>query len=89
MSCTVVSFNDENVDFFFEKNEQAVAEWCRKNHKQAGRGTDTLREAKAIYFPIQTTKKTFVVAFSCNQTKFTVTDKLILAQIINVLTVVL
>lgn len=85
ISCTVISFNDENVDFFFDKNEQAVAEWCRKNNKQAGRATDTLRQANAIYFPVKTGRRTYAIAFSCLQSKMTVTEKLVFSQLLNIL----
>lgn len=89
VTCSVAPFEKENVDFFFDQNERAVAEWCAKNGKSAGRGTDTLREAKAIYFPVKAARRTFVVAFSCVQSKMTVTEKLVFSQIQTVLQVVL
>ena len=79
----------ENVGFFGEGNETAVAEWCRKNHKAAGRGTDTLRESKAIYFPVTTNTETVVVAFSCMERKLTVTERLIFYQLENLLRMIL
>lgn len=79
----------ENVGFFGEGNETAVAEWCRKNHKAAGRGTDTLRESKAIYFPVTMNTETVVVAFSCMERKLTVTERLIFYQLENLLRMIL
>lgn len=89
VTCSVAPFENENVDFFFDRNERAVAEWCAKNGKSAGRGTDTLREAKAIYFPVKAARRTYVVGFSCVQSKMTVTEKLVFSQIQTVLQVVL
>lgn len=81
-SSAVISLNGENVSFFDEKNEQAVAEWSKKNNKAAGRGTDTLRNAKAIYFPISANDKCIcIVAFACLSTKMMVTDKIIFNQL--------
>lgn len=89
-SCTIVtdddsvaiSLNGENISFFDEQNEQAVAEWSRKNNKTAGRGTDTLRNAKAIYFPISSNDKCVcIIAFACLTVKMTLTDKIIFSQL--------
>lgn len=85
----IFPFENEDVGFFSDKNETAVAEWCAKNGKSAGRGTDTLREAKAIYFPVRTAERTYVVAFSCVKSKMTVTEKLVFSQIQTVLQIVL
>lgn len=89
VSCSIAPFEDEKVDFFFDENELSVAEWSRKNEKNAGCGTDTLRESKAIYFPVRTARRTFVVAFSCVNSKMSVTEKCIFAQIQPVLQAVL
>ena len=83
-----VSWNGEDIKFFDEINERAVLEWCRKNEKTAGRGTDTLREAKAIYFPIRTRKEIVVIGFSCQKSKMTVTDRLIFLQLESLLRIV-
>ncbi len=71
----------EPTDFWDDKNEKAVAEWCRTNGKEAGKGTDTLREAKAIYFPIVTKSGATIVSFSCRNSKMTVTDRMIFKQL--------
>lgn len=95
---TALSINDKvyaapkgshDIALFQEENELAVAEWCRVNKKSAGRGTDTLRGAKAIYYPIQTPKGIAVIAFCCIDRKLTVTEKLIFHQLENVLKLVL
>ncbi len=79
------AWGDESTDFWEDGNEKAVAEWCRKNGKAAGKGTDTLREAQAIYFPIETKSGTTVVSFSCRNSKMTVTDRMIFSQLESVL----
>lgn len=87
--CTVVSWKNEDVDFFNEINEIAVMEWCKKNKKAAGKGTDTLRSAKAVYLPIETKNKTAVIAFSCQTSKLTVTELMIFQQLASVLKLIL
>lgn len=48
---------------FGNENEAASAEWSWKNGKPAGRGTDTLREAKGIYFPLETPRQKRALLF--------------------------
>ena len=54
-----------------------------------GRGTDTLREAKGIYFPLAVKSETVVIGFSCKKSKMSVTDRMIFSQIEKVLKAVL
>ena len=61
--------------------KKAVEEWAEKNQKPAGRGTDTLREARAIYLPVITQNGIAVVSFSCAHSKLSVTEHLIFGQI--------
>lgn len=86
---TVVSWKNENVDFFSEQNEIAVMEWCKKNKKPAGKGTDTLRLAKAVYFPVETKGDTAVIAFSCQTSKLTVTERMMFQQLVSLLKLIL
>ena len=72
-----VSYGGEDISFFDEENEVAVAEWCKTNRKSGGRGTDTLREAQGIYFPLGAKSETVVIGFSCKKSKMTVTDRMI------------
>lgn len=78
----VYQWNNENADFFDETNEKAVAKWCEKNRKSAGSGTDTLRQTKAIYFPVVSNEQTIaVIAFSCIHSKLAVAEKIILHEL--------
>lgn len=44
-----------------------------KNNLPAGRGSDTLRDAEALYIPIKTRTGIAVVSFCCLNSKLTVT----------------
>lgn len=78
----VYQWNNEVIGFFDETNEKAVAKWCEKNGKPAGIGTDTLRQTKAIYFPVILNEQTIaVIAFSCLRGKLSVTEKIILYEL--------
>ena len=66
-----------------------MAEWCVTNGKSAGRGTDTLRDAKGTYFPIKARRGYSVVAFDCSKVKLTVTERLIFNQLNDLLKIVL
>ena len=70
-------------------DEVAVAKWCKTNRKSDGRGTDTLREAKGIYFPLAVKSETVVIGFSCKKSKMSVTDRMIFSLIEKVLKAVL
>ena len=59
----VTSWENEDISFWSLVHEQAVAEWVKKNQKPAGKGTDTLREAQAIYLPVITKGSVTVVSF--------------------------
>lgn len=76
----VSSWQGEDLRFFEEPNELAVAEWSRKNGKPVGKGTETLRAAKAIYFPIETGHGAVILAFSCIGSKMSVTDRFVFNQ---------
>ncbi len=52
-----------------------------KNNLPAGRGSDTLRDAKALYLPIKTKTGFAVVSFTCLNSKLTLTDHLVFGQI--------
>lgn len=86
---TIQAWKDEKIEFFNDQKEIAVAEWCRKNLKAAGKGTDTLRDAKAAYYPIRSNNKICVIALSCTSSKLTVTDKLIFGQLEHLLQIAL
>lgn len=79
------SWAGESLGPFDEENERAVAEWCRKNGKPAGKGTDTLRGARAVYFPLVSGEETAVAGFSCSVSKMSVTDRLVFRQLENIL----
>ena len=83
------SFEGESTAVFSETKECAVAEWCVTNGKSAGRGTDTLRDAKGTYFPIKARRGYSVVAFDCSKVKLTVTERLIFNQLNDLLKIVL
>lgn len=85
----VTSWENEDISFWSLVHEQAVAEWVKKNQKPAGKGTDTLREAQAIYLPVITKGSVTVVSFSCKNSKLTVTDRLIFGQIESLLRLIL
>ena len=88
-SKVVASYKNEDVSFFNEKNELAVAEWCKINNKSSGCGTDTLREAKAIYFPLSLKSKIIVRGFSCKNSKMSVTYRMTFSQIEKILKAVM
>ncbi len=83
------AWEGEDLRFFEDKNERAVAEWARKNGRAAGRGTETLREAKAIYFPVAAQSGTVIIALSCRTSKMTVTERLIFSQMETLLKLIL
>ena len=85
----VSPWENENVDFWNTAHEKAVEEWAEKNQKPAGRGTDTLREARAIYLPVITQNGVAVVSFSCAHSKLSVTERLIFGQIESLLRLIL
>lgn len=81
-SVTETAWEKEDLSFYQGRNEEAVAEWTKKNMKSAGRGTDTLRSAEAIYFPLIDNDNCLgVISFSCKNDKMSVTDKLIYYQL--------
>ena len=83
------SWAGESLGPFDEENERTVAEWCRKNGKPEGKGTDTLRGARAVYFPLVSGEQTAVAGFSCSVSKISVTDRLVFRQLENILKLVL
>lgn len=73
---------DSPADLFKGLDEEAVIEWCLKNGKPAGCGTDTLTNRHAIYFPIKKNNdERIVIVFSCLESKMSVTDRLLFSQI--------
>lgn len=83
------SWAGESLGPFDEENERTVAEWCRKNGKPEGKGTNTLRGARAVYFPLVSGEQTAVAGFSCSVSKMSVTDRLVFRQLENILKLVL
>lgn len=81
----IKSWGESDTKFWADENEKAVAEWCITNGKPAGKGTDTLRSAEAIYFPIITKTASTVISFSCQTSKMTVTDRMIFKQLESIL----
>lgn len=74
-------WNSEDCSFWDSPHEQAVIEWVKTNNLPAGKGSDTIRDAKALYLPIKTRTGIAVVSFSCLNSKLTVTDHLVFGQI--------
>lgn len=74
-------WNSEDCSFWDSPHEQAVIEWVKTNNLPAGKGSDTLQDAKALYLPIKTRTGIAVVSFSCLNSKHTVTDHLVFGQI--------
>lgn len=71
-----------DINFFDEEVEITAANWSLLNKTVAGRGTNTLRGAKAIYFPIVYQELCLgVIGFSCLYKKFTLTERLLYEQI--------
>lgn len=83
------AWDGEDIGFWNEPNEKAVVEWVKTNNRAAGKGSETLRAARALYLPISTKNSIAVVSFSCKNIKFTVTERLILGQVIPLLGLVL
>lgn len=82
-------WDSEDVRFWNEPNEKAVVEWVKTNNRAAGKGSETLRNASALYLPVQTKNGIVVIAFSCKNSKLTVTDRFIVGQIMSLLSLVL
>lgn len=74
-------WNSEDCSFWDSPHEQAVIEWIKTNNLPAGKGSDTLRDAKALCLPIKTRTGIAFVSFSCLNSKLTVTDHLVFGQI--------
>lgn len=89
MRTAISAWANEDITFWKNKNEEAVLEWAKNNRKPAGKGTDTLRSASALYLPFKTKNGIVVVSFSCRNSKLTVTDRLIFSQIEPLLQLVL
>lgn len=87
---TLSKYENEDLSFFNTPNETAVKNWCLKNQKTCGKGTDTLRGANAIYFPLyDRLGNLYVIAFSCVKSKLSVTDRMIFYQLKKTLCAVL
>lgn len=74
-------WNNEDCSFWDSPHEQAVIERVKTNNLPAGKGSDTLQDAKPLYLPINTRTGIAVVSFSCLNSKHTVTDHLVFGQI--------
>lgn len=85
----ISAWDGEDVSFWDKPNEKAVVEWVKTNNRAAGRGSETLRDAWALYLPIPTKNNIAVISFSCRNMKLTVTERLIFSQIIPLLGLVL
>lgn len=84
----VTAWNSEDVGFFDSAHEMAVAAWCKKNGKAAGKGTDTLRSAEAIYFCVNSEEQegvNCVVALSCRENKLALAERLMFFELLDVL----
>lgn len=88
-SRTVARFADEDTALLAAPHELSIADWCRRNELPAGKGTDTLRDAAAIYFPVRTRQEVVAVGFSCARSKMSVTDKLVFRQLEGLLKLIL
>ncbi|MEG2117544.1 MAG: hypothetical protein RRZ69_07690, partial [Clostridia bacterium] len=74
------------VVFFNSAVENAILNWCLSNNLPAGIGTDTLRNAQAIYIPLKLSNdKIACIAIACHKSKLSVTDKIFFSQIKNTL----
>ncbi len=73
----------EDISFFSNQTETAVAQWCRANGKPAGRGTDTLRSASAAYYPVIAAGRcAAVIGLSCaKESGLSVPDRLLLVHL--------
>ncbi|MEG1923940.1 MAG: hypothetical protein RR307_05735 [Clostridia bacterium] len=86
----IQNYNDEDLSFLDSVREKSILNWCVVNNKPAGIGTDTLRNALAIYFPLELTNKNIAcIAFSCAKSKLSVTDKMLFSQIKNTIAILL
>lgn len=83
------AWEGEDISFWQEENERAVLAWVQKNGRAAGRGSETLRGAKAVYLPVPTREGFAVLSFSCKRGKLSVTDRLIFSQVVPLLGLIL
>ena len=75
-------YQDEDTSFFDEVSDAQASAWAYQNLQSAGKSTNTLRNAKGIYFPLLSQNEVVgVVGFSCLKEKFSVTEKLLFFQI--------
>ena len=82
------SYNNMDLNFFDGTSEIEACKWAFQNNNYAGRGTNTLRNCKAIYFPLSFQNQVVaVLAFSCLASKFSVTEKLLFYQIQDTLSI--
>lgn len=58
-SAEVILHTDEKESFRFDSREDAVIKWVLNNKKRAGKTTDTLPAAKALYIPVANQHKIF------------------------------
>lgn len=89
---TIIKINDKAYSSYtniedqtlFETNiEKTAMSWVLINRTPAGRGTDTLRNANGIYFPIiYKDKLEGLIGFKCQNIKFKMTERILLQQIL-------
>ena len=84
---TIVPYDGEDVEFFRDEHERASAAWVKRNNKVAGQGTSTLRDSKAIYFPIESKHGTIAVGFSSKGGSMSVVDSATFSEIAGVLAI--
>ncbi len=83
-------YKGEDTSFFNSIEEIEAANWAFNNKMPAGRGTNTLRNIKGIYFPIIYKNEALgVLGLSCQSKKMLVTDKLLFMQIHSTLALIL
>lgn len=81
-----LSINNNDLYFFKEENDLAIAKWVCTNKKIAGRGSDTLNSNKAIYYPLKINNLT--LAISCVNSKLKVCEKMLINQLLPFLNVI-
>ena len=85
---TINSYNGENTDFFKDEHELATVEWVKRNNKMAGAGTSTLRDSKAMYFPLASSHGTIAIGFSTLENEMKMEDTLIFSELEGVLRII-
>ncbi len=83
-------YQSMDINFFDGEVELGAASWALKNLLPAGRGTNTLRNARGLYYPIiYRGEGIAVLGFSCNIKKLSITEKLLFLQIEDTIAVII